>query len=90
MVKFPNERLGARKMTNHMRRFNSMIQELQLVDLPLRGATYTWINDQNRRVSSRLDRFLLSSDWIDIDPMYLQEALPSTAFDHILIVLRPF
>lgn len=40
-------------------------------------------------VSSRLDRFLLIVDWLDLVPMFIQEAFPNPAFDHTPIILYP-
>lgn len=47
VVKYPVERLGASRVLHQMRQFNDFIQECELVDLPLRGTTYTWINNQD-------------------------------------------
>lgn len=69
VVCFPRERLGATRMSNHMWHFNDFIQAMELVDFPLQGATFTWTNNQDSRVSSWLDRFLLSSDWLDVSLM---------------------
>lgn len=43
-VRYSGERLGASKFTRHMRSFNDFIEELGLVDLPLRSASFTWTN----------------------------------------------
>lgn len=88
-VRFPEERLGASRLSRHMRNFNGFIQELGLVDLPLRGASFTWKNNQSRRMSSRLDQFLFTDDWLELAPTFIQEALPSSLSDHTLIILRP-
>lgn len=45
VIWYPGERLGASTMTRHMQQFNEFIQELDLVDLPLQGATFTWTNN---------------------------------------------
>lgn len=87
-VKYPWEWLGATRMTRQMRQFNHFIQELEVVDLPLQGACFTWTNNQDARVSSRLDRFLLSLERIEQGVLLSYEALPNPGSDHIPIILR--
>ncbi|KAK2650234.1 hypothetical protein Ddye_017723 [Dipteronia dyeriana] len=40
--------------------FNYFISKAQVVDLPLRGLTFTWTNHRERASWARLDRFLIS------------------------------
>lgn len=54
-----------------MRQFNEFIQDFELIDLPLVGASYTWNNHQEHNVSSRSDLFLFSLDWLEHDTMSL-------------------
>lgn len=61
-IRFPVERLGALRMISQMRNFNGFIDDHELVDLPLKGVVFTWTNNLDRRVCSRLDRFLLSHE----------------------------
>ena len=42
--------------------FNGFVVNNNLVDLPLRGRTYTWYRGDGRTMS-RIDRFLLSDNW---------------------------
>lgn len=46
-----------------MRRLNEFIEGVKLFDLPLLNGKFTWVNCRAR---SRIDRFLLSSDWLDL------------------------
>lgn len=71
-----------------MRMFNNFIKEFDLVDLPLKGTSFTWSNNQDRRVCSRLDRFLFSIDWMDQAPLFSQEVLPNPTSDHSPIILK--
>ena len=71
-----------------MRGFNDWIQFHDLVDLPLRGADFTWSNMQTKPVMSRLDRFLVSTDWLDIFPDCSQRAVARTISDHCPLVLE--
>ncbi|XVF13844.1 hypothetical protein REPUB_Repub09cG0003500 [Reevesia pubescens] len=42
--------------------FNSFINEGQLIDILLVGMQFTWFGIENKR--SRLDRFIVSIDWV--------------------------
>lgn len=47
--------------------FSDWINSHALVDLQLTGASsFTWPNHQNPPIMSRLDRFLVSSEWMDV------------------------
>lgn len=52
------------------------------------GALFTWSNHQSPPIMSRLDRFLLSNEWMDLYPDVLQIALHKTASDHCPIMLN--
>ena len=58
----PNERSRGGRISNTMRRFSDVLNDLGLRDLPLQGGPYTWQGDSNGRLMSRLDRFLVSPD----------------------------
>jgi len=45
--------------------FNQFIQELELVEIPMIGRSFTWYSSQGN-VTSRLDRMLVSLDWSDL------------------------
>lgn len=87
MVRFLTERLGASHYSRQMMQFNEWIEELELVDLPLRGAKFTWTNNQDRRVCSKLDQFLFTKDWLDLYPRMVQEAWQKICSDHNPIIL---
>ena len=60
VVRYPEERWGNHGVSCAMRNFNGVINELQLLDLPLQGGDVTWSNGSS---ASRLDRFLVSGEW---------------------------
>ena len=51
VVRFPFEKMGS---------FNYVVDELQLMDLPMQGGSFTWSNGQS---ASRTNQFLVSEDW---------------------------
>ena len=66
-----------------------LISELDLLDPPLKNGKYTW---SNRRlgvgyIASRLDRFMVSTSFLQKDLILASFALPSTSSDHKLISL---
>ncbi|RVW17671.1 Transposon TX1 uncharacterized 149 kDa protein [Vitis vinifera] len=67
--------MGGSSLTPSMRDFDSFIRECELLDPPLRNASFTWSNMQESPVCKRLDRFLYSNEWGLLFPQGLQEAL---------------
>ena len=57
-----SEKLGGSKLTSNMRDFDDLIRECELIDPPLRNASFAWSNLQENHVCKRLDRFLFSRD----------------------------
>ena len=41
IIRFPSERLGRSRLTPAMEIFSEFIEELNLIDLPLEGGSYT-------------------------------------------------
>lgn len=62
IVRFPSERRGTSRMTGEMSSFSDWINSQYLADLPMKGNSFTWSNNQNTPKASRLDRFLVSYD----------------------------
>lgn len=58
------------------------------MDLPLKGATYTWTNNQDACVSNILDCLLLTLEWLGLNAVFSQEVLPNPGSDHTPILLR--
>ena len=72
-------------LNQDMRAFSDWINLHPLVDLHPAGALYTWSN--HHPIMSKLDRFLVTNDWIDLYPEVYQCALPKLASDHCPIIL---
>ncbi|XP_071726925.1 uncharacterized protein [Rutidosis leptorrhynchoides] len=64
VVRCEEERLGSEFSQNEANAFNSFIDEANLVDLPLGGRSFTYMNFLGTKLS-KLDRFLLSPDCAD-------------------------
>jgi len=66
--------------------FNGFVVNNNLVDLPLRGRTYTWYRGDGRTMS-RIDRFLLTDNWVLTWPNCIQLAVSRGLSDHCPLVL---
>ncbi|KAJ9680326.1 hypothetical protein PVL29_019595 [Vitis rotundifolia] len=88
VIRRSSEKLGGSSLTSSMKDFDSFIRECELLDPPLRNASFTWSNLQESPVCKRLDRFLFSNEWGQLFPQGLQEVLPRRTSDHWPIVLE--
>ncbi|XP_026416134.1 uncharacterized protein LOC113311518 [Papaver somniferum] len=81
------EKKNCSKVTKSMKSFASFIEKHELIDLPLKGARYTWSNNQSVPIMCRLDRFLLSPSFELKFPLASQLAKPRPTSDHIPLIL---
>lgn len=67
--------------------FNSFINDTMLIDLSLvrNRFTWSWLDGSSL---SRLDRFLLLSEWCNAWPNSFQQTLVGGVFNHCLIILN--
>ncbi|KAK8685548.1 hypothetical protein V6N13_041548 [Hibiscus sabdariffa] len=63
VVRTVEERQGMVSLARGMCEFNEFIEDLDLADLPLKGYRFTWFGSGNK--CSRVDRFLLSVEWLE-------------------------
>ena len=87
MVLSPNDRTPACKLSHSMRRFNEVLNELGLRDLPLQRGPFTWRGGLNNQRMARLDRFLVKADWEDQFSNVIQRTLPRPVSDHCPVLL---
>ncbi|GKV25907.1 hypothetical protein SLEP1_g35285 [Rubroshorea leprosula] len=86
-VRSAGERAGCKGMSREMIDFDSFITESGLVDLPMVGRKYTWYN-ANGKYMSRIDRFLVSEEWLMRWCDVKQWGLERTVSDHCPILLK--
>jgi hypothetical protein len=87
VVRFPSEKSGLVSFNFAMHEFNDFISECGLLDIPLEGGLFTWSNNRDVPVMSRIDRFLFSSAWADHFDLVNQLRLPRLLSDHFPIRL---
>ncbi|CAN1135893.1 hypothetical protein LINPERHAP2_LOCUS9138, partial [Linum perenne] len=71
--------------------FHAFILDLQLIDVGFSGPTFTWSNKQHisqKVISSRLDRFLISSQWLDAWPEMAVTHITTSSPDHLATHLQ--
>ncbi|KAL4638296.1 hypothetical protein ACB092_03G136700 [Castanea dentata] len=88
LVRFLLERSGSSTFTSATIDFSDFISGQGLIDLPLEGGTFTWSNSREVALHSRLDRFLLSSDWEEHFPNIRQRRLQRLLSDHFPILVE--
>ncbi|XP_074315726.1 uncharacterized protein LOC141651935 [Silene latifolia] len=83
-----NERLGRPVMWNELVDFRQCVESCDITDIQAQGSFFTWNNKQDHatRVYSRIDRCLVSNDWLlkypDSYAYFMNEGL----FDHTPII----
>lgn len=81
VIRFPNECSRDSRMQPEMTEFLELIFYLTLVNIPLMGGAFTW---SNNHIQSRLDGFLVSSEWKNHCPNVCQKRLSHLYSDHFL------
>ena len=73
--------------TRSVRLFDKFIRELELRDLALHNASFTWSNFREEPVKGRLDRFLFIEEWRVGKNDIRQETGSRTCLDHMPLIL---
>ncbi|GJX12855.1 RNA-directed DNA polymerase, eukaryota, reverse transcriptase zinc-binding domain protein [Tanacetum coccineum] len=86
-VRCESERFGSIFSSSDATIFNSFIRSTGLIDLPMGGRKFTWVNKVGSKMS-KLDRFLISNDTLQSFPDLQVVALDRLWSDHNLILLH--
>jgi endonuclease/exonuclease/phosphatase family metal-dependent hydrolase len=72
--------------------FRQLVHSLNLIDLRPHQRSFTWYNERDPPIFTRLDRFLINNAWSTEFPNNTQQALTSTTSDHcpVLTVVIKF
>nr|CAD1819928.1 unnamed protein product [Ananas comosus var. bracteatus] len=71
-------------------KFREVVHDLGLVDLPILNRAFTWTNGRGAPTLERLDRALISTNWMLTFPRSTLRALPRPRSDHTPLVLSAF
>lgn len=71
-----------------MGRFRRFIDDAELIDVHLRGRRFTWSNERDVPTLERLDRVLITDDWVDAFPDHELSAVATECSDHAPLLLR--
>ncbi|KAK2651093.1 hypothetical protein Ddye_018582 [Dipteronia dyeriana] len=81
-VLLQSKRIGEGCCQSSIRNFNAFIREAKVVDIPLLGMSFTWSNFKEKAKWARLDRFLLSLEFLLWFPNLLQKGFRRSVSDH--------
>ncbi|XP_074314393.1 uncharacterized protein LOC141649604 [Silene latifolia] len=88
-----NERIGSEVSTAEVRDFQNCVDVCGLTDIPAQGAFFTWTNKHEigDLKFSRIDRALVTDEWLHSFPNTLTIFHPEGVFDHCpcTMTLRP-
>ncbi|PON73919.1 Endonuclease/exonuclease/phosphatase [Parasponia andersonii] len=87
IVRRVSEKFNSSTNTRSMKEFDSLIREMDLVDLSLCNASFTWTNFRVVPICCRLDRYLFSNNWAAGFEFCRQEAEAMMVSDHSPVIL---
>ncbi|XP_060217032.1 uncharacterized protein LOC132644455 [Lycium barbarum] len=68
--------------------FQLCLDTCGLVELPTNGGKYTWTDNQDERIFSRIDWVFINGEWMDDMPECRANILPAGVSDHCPIVVQ--
>ncbi|XP_074318047.1 uncharacterized protein LOC141654831 [Silene latifolia] len=79
-----NERIGSEVSWNEISEFRQCVSYCEVTDIQAHGSFFTWNNkqDPSTRVFSRLDRFLINMEWMELYPNSYAYFMNEGTFDH--------
>lgn len=88
-IKSHGERRGATVQVNRTEigEFSKFIEDMEVMDIPIFGRKFTWYKSDGS-VMSRLDRFLVSEEWLDIWSNSYQWVFNRDFSNHCPILLK--
>ncbi|RVW35575.1 Transposon TX1 uncharacterized 149 kDa protein [Vitis vinifera] len=81
------ERSRQGRLSGAMRSFAQTVDDLELIDLPMQGGIATWSGGRNNQSWARLDRFLVTQQWLDMFSGVAQCRMHRPTSDHFPILL---
>ncbi len=87
LTRCQQERKGRCWSGKLMAMFSVLLNELELIDLPITNQNFMWSNMQCNPTLAKLDRFLISTEWDQTFPLSNVVALPRITSDHTPLLL---
>lgn len=88
LIRSRNERQGPSFNISLSNRFNNLISDLHLIELPLHNRKFTWARSASSTSKALLDRFFCTHSWLQHYPTSLVTSLPRTFSDHNPLLLH--
>ncbi|WMV55555.1 hypothetical protein MTR67_048940 [Solanum verrucosum] len=88
VCRYISEKRICTRRTKGMKEFSDFIEDMNLIDLLLEDAKYTWFKWDLHEAASRIDRMLISADWDDSFNNMNQIPLQKITSDHTPIALQ--
>ncbi|XP_073368076.1 uncharacterized protein [Aegilops tauschii subsp. strangulata] len=82
MIIRANEKSNSNLNRGMMRKFKAFVDNNELKELYMHGRRFTWSNERDQLVMTKIDRVLVSVDWELNFPDVLLQALSSNISDH--------
>lgn len=82
VTRYTAERTNCYRLSGAMSEFSNFIEELELVDPPLFGGSFTWRRGEEFGCASRIDRILHCGERGEILPQIKQSILPKLISDY--------
>lgn len=73
---------------HNMKKFNSIINQIGLIEPPITNDRFTWSNLRTQTILSRLDHFLCTTQWEDRFSTHFSRTLERVTSDHFHLVLE--
>ena len=88
-IRSRNERKGVDRgnFSSEIKGFNDFIESNLLLDVPIVGKKYTWFK-ANGMAKSRIDRVLVSEEWLQRSPMCKQYVQRREVSDHCALMIK--
>ncbi|XVF82030.1 hypothetical protein PTKIN_Ptkin16aG0010200 [Pterospermum kingtungense] len=82
VVRWSEEKIGVGFNVAAMDKFSDFIEHGELLDLPLVGGKFTWCSSMEELTFCRLNRFLISSEFLIKFPSLIQKLWPRSISNH--------
>lgn len=81
---------GNMDISKSIEELQGFISDSNLIELPFKGISYTWTNNRDElcHIRERIDRVLVSSEWMEFYPLCLLTHEPLIGSDHTPLLLN--